>query len=112
MNRQSLLGIVQGHAGLTVDPQETAVHVRVDRDDLSILFTVPYDVPEMYFEGQQKSTGKKIEDWLDYYGDEAESDFEADLRRFLNALQDCPLRVGADGRRIQYFRETWQHFFG
>ena len=112
MNRESILGIVKSHAGLTIDPQESAVQVRVDRNNLSILFTVPYDVLEVYFEGQQKSTGKKIEDWLDYYGNEAEGDFAADLRRFLNVLQDCPLRVDSDGKRIQYFQETWHHLFG
>jgi hypothetical protein len=116
MNKDGILAAVNAAGGndtFQVQPGDNAVVVVCERNDLRIVLTIPYEVHELSFEMEHHVSGRKIQDWFDYYGETEESDFEDDLKRFIFVLRKCEFRIDDLGKTVEYYhQDRWQYLFG
>ena len=89
---------------------ETPGHVRLNivRSDVSLCVLIPKRVLEWWVEVNERSSGKKIEDWCDYSGYVAASgrglseDMRTDVLRFIENALVRPLRTVENGRVLEW----------
>ena len=116
MDRDAILAVVSdgnGGGAFQVKVGDSAVKILREGVGPRTVLTIPYEAHELFFEAEHPASGKKVEDWFDYYGETEEADFRDDLRRFVFALRECDLRIDERGKTVEYFhQDRWQYFFG
>ncbi|MCP5021088.1 MAG: hypothetical protein GY930_04855 [bacterium] len=95
--------------GVSLRELDSALVMTVRRDCIEVEITVPYRVLEWFVSVRQAESGNHVEDWCDYTGydaapiDSLADDMADDLRTFINALLERPIRFtstkGALGTR-------------
>jgi hypothetical protein len=96
--------------GRHVTMSETPGHVsvRIVRSGFSLSVLIPRAVLEWWVEVNDKSSGKKIEDWCDYSGydetpeRELSENMRAEVVRFIENALSRPLRVTENGRTLEW----------
>jgi hypothetical protein len=103
-------------ASASVAEQGEAVQLRVNRNTLEVIVTVPTTVHEWFVEATDVATGARTEDWCDYDGYDASSidrldlDMAEDVSRFVQRLLSSELKLesGSRARLLWKVSDSWQ----